>query len=143
MIIDTIWFEFVIPVPENVNGFYRYARIRGLIVICENATSVWLRRGAHVLEIYLLTQDSSLLCDLMRRHSAAFVTSIMDGRKYCHCDYGKKSAGRGGDVVQRDGRCISFVAYHSFLAMIVMGCCCSRPDHCSLGVSKQLTERYT
>ena len=46
VIIDTIRFEFVIPVPENVNGFYRYARIRGLIVICENATSVWLRRGA-------------------------------------------------------------------------------------------------
>jgi hypothetical protein len=27
--------------------------------------------------------------------------------------------------------------------MIVMGCCCSRPDHCALGVSNQLTECYT
>jgi hypothetical protein len=44
--LDTIRSEFVVPVLEDVNGFYRYAWMRGVIVICENVTCIWFRRGA-------------------------------------------------------------------------------------------------
>jgi hypothetical protein len=99
---------------------------------------------AHVLEIYLLSRDWLLRCDLMRLHMVRLLPLRLWIREILPLQLRLSSLPEGGgDVVQREGRCTSLVAYHSFLAMIVMGCCCSRPNHCILGVSNQLTKRYT